>query len=158
MEKERLPPLPIRRPVRWVDDVRYHWRYTGPEVCGGGEDTELYARVESVREHFTRARLFIETGNFPAARQHLERYLRESASLLRDGVDGAYPEPLQQQRNDAIDLLDVVREHDRGVSASPIKAYAEVRLRDAKSIERPDAWLELARRSAPDDRFADNVA
>lgn len=161
--EDRLPPLPRDYRTDYPEfEGEAFWGYYGPEVCGCEEDflpEEVQARVAHYRDTFTDATKRIDSGDIGGARVELERLVRESAGFDRDAKlgDRLHAE-MQLIRNRAIDLLDVVRESEHGVSNAAIQAYAAVRVLDLGEEGSVHPWLGLLENSADEPRFADNVA
>lgn len=161
--KDRLPPLPRDYPVDFPErDGEAFWGYYGEDYCCGGDgiSAAAYERVEQLRRQNGDAMNCIESGDIRGARPLLERFVRESAGFDRDASlgDELHAE-MQLLRNRAIDLLDVVREGEHGVSTAAIQSYAVIRVLDlGEKGGSVHPWLGLIENAADEPRFADNVA
>lgn len=161
--EDRLPPLPREYRTEYPEfEGDAFWGYYGPGVCGCSEDflpAEAYARVDRIRTTFTDATKGIDAGDMRGAKADLESLVRESAGFDRDAKlgDQLHAE-MQQIRNRAIDLLDVVRESEHGASDAAIQSYAAVRVLDLSEKGSVQPWLGLIENAAREPRLEDNVA
>lgn len=157
--KDRLPPLPRLRSTREETDVEPFWESAyASECCGGGGDEE-YDRYYQTLELVPEAIELIRKGDLSEARRRIQRFLDVSAVYVREGTDEDHRcDPLREYRNESLDLIDVLRERDRGVSTAAIQAYTEVRTGVFGSSRKSDKWVELARLAARESRIADNLA
>jgi outer membrane protein assembly factor BamD (BamD/ComL family) len=161
--EDRLPPLPREYRTEYPEfEGDAFWGYYGEEdcCCAGDDVSEVaYRRVEELRRQNGDAMNCIGSGDIRGARRLLERILRDSAGFDRDASLGDdLHAQAQQLRNTAIDMLDVVRESERGVSDRAIGVYAQARVQDLSGKVYPDPWIEMAEIAAREPRFADNVA
>lgn len=162
--EDRLPPLPrnIARSDPELDGEAFWGYYGGDEhcCCGGDDHSEVpYERVEELRRQNGDASNRIGSGDVRGARPLLERFVKESAGFDRDARlgDEKHAEA-QQLRNQAIDMLDVVREYEHGVSNRAVQVYGQARVQDLGGTVFTSIWSELAELAAREPRFADNVA
>ncbi|MBK6427230.1 MAG: hypothetical protein IPF82_13830 [Blastocatellia bacterium] len=147
VKKDRLPPLPgeLTYPVNSnyeVEDEPFWYFDTRTMAADAAWKLRSGRTIRGHAAAPAEARVLIATGDTRGAGKLLERFLDESAALMRDGFDRSYSTPQQPLRNQAIDLLDLTL----------------VRMRDFAVDQRPDSWPELADFARRDDRFADNVA
>lgn len=161
--EDRLPPLPRDYRTEYPEfEGDTFWGYYGPGVCGCAEDfmpEEASARVRKIRDTFSDATKRIDAGDIRGAKVDLEHLVRESAGFDRDAKLGDHLHAeMQLIRNRAIDLLDVVREGDHGVSGAAIQAYAVARLLDLGEKGSLHPWISLTEQAAREPRLEDNVA
>ncbi len=142
----RLPPLPISYDAekdREIANGESTWNEWSTEPSGSSSDQP--SKSSLVWEQATE---LIGKGEMRAARVGLEEYLSLTASRSID-EDG----DRQERRNSAYDLVDAMKELDRGAKLESVKDYVASRI--AHDESRPEQTAESAR---SDPRLADNWA